>query len=220
MSSPKAIISDFGGVLTTPLGNAFAAWSRESGIALEDLGRALVASAERHGDHPLFVLERGELTEVEFIARIQHELGEERRIDGMGEALMAGLERNHEMIDYVAELRGRGLRAALLTNNVREWEPRWRAMLPEIDEIFEVVVDSAFVGMRKPEHEIYHLTVDRLGDGLHAEDCVFVDDIAINCDAARELGMVAVQFETTEQARAEIEQALCREAEADSAGRD
>jgi putative hydrolase of the HAD superfamily len=208
VSAPKAIISDFGGVLTTPLGNTFAAWSKTTGISLEDLGNAIAASAERHGEHPLFVLERGELTEAEFFARIQSELDDEQSLDGMGEALMAGLERNHEMIDYVAELRGRGLRAALLTNNVREWEARWRGMLPEIDEIFEVVVDSAFVGMRKPEPGIYHLTVERLGGGLRAEDCIFVDDIAINCDAARELGMIAVQFGTTEQVRADIEAAL------------
>jgi putative hydrolase of the HAD superfamily len=208
MSRPKAIVSDFGGVLTTPLGNAFAAWSQETGIALEELGKALAASHERHGEHPLFVLERGELTELEFIARLELELGDDRRIGGMGEAFLAGLERNHEMIDLVADLRGRGLRTALLTNNVREWEPRWRAMLPEIDEIFEIVVDSAFVGMRKPEPEIYRLTVERLGGGIRAEDCVFVDDIAVNCDAARDLGMVAVQFETTAQARAEIEAAL------------
>jgi putative hydrolase of the HAD superfamily len=204
----RAIISDFGGVLTTPLGNSFAAWSRKSGIPLEDLGRALAASAERHGEHPLFVLERGELSEAEFILRLEQELGGGRTLGDMTDTYFEHLERNHEMIDYVAELRGRGLRAALLTNNVREWEPRWRAMLPEIDEIFEVIVDSAFVGMRKPEHEIYHLTVDRLGGGLRAEDCVFVDDIAINCEAAREVGMQAVVFETTEQARAEIEAAL------------
>ena len=72
---------------------------------------------------------------------------------------------------------------------MREWEPLWRAKLPEIDEIFEVVVDSAFVGMRKPEPEIYELTLERLGDGLAAEDCLFVDDIDVNCDAARALGM-------------------------------
>jgi putative hydrolase of the HAD superfamily len=208
MSAPKAVISDFGGVLTTPLGNSFAAWSRESGIPLEDLGCALAASAERHGEHPLFLLERGELSEAEFVERLELELGGGRRLDGMAETYFDHLERNHEMIDLMAELRGRGLRTALLTNNVREWEPRWRAMLPEIDAIFEVIVDSAFVGMRKPEHEIYHLTVDRLGGALRAEDCVFVDDIALNCDAAREVGMTAVLFETTEQARAEIESAL------------
>jgi len=204
----RAIISDFGGVLTTPLGNSFAAWSEESGIPLEDLGKALVASSERHGEHPLFVLERGELSEEEFIRRLEEELGGGRRLDTMTDTYFDHLERNHEMIDFMAGLRGRGLRAALLTNNVREWEHRWRSMLPEIDEIFEVVVDSAFVGMRKPEHEIYHLTVDRLGGGLRAEDCVFVDDIGLNCDAAREVGMKAVQFVTTEQARAEIELAL------------
>ncbi len=208
MSAPKAIISDFGGVLTTPLGNSFAAWSRESGIPLEDLGRALAASAERHDEHPLFVLERGELTEAEFIARLERELGGGRRLDGMADTYFEHLERNPEMIELVADLRGRGLRAALLTNNVREWEPRWRSMLPELDEIFELVVDSAFVGMRKPEHEIYHLTVDRLGGGLRPEDCIFVDDIALNCDAAREVGMTAVLFETTEQTRADIELAL------------
>jgi epoxide hydrolase-like predicted phosphatase len=202
------VISDFGGVLTTPLGNAFTAWSQESGIALEDLGKAMAASLKRHGEHPLFVLERGELSEVEFMARLQEELGPEQPLDGMGEHLMAGLERNHEMIELLADLRGRGLRMALLTNNVREWEPRWRAMLPEIDEIFEVVVDSAFVGMRKPEPGIYQLTVERLGGGLAAEDCVFIDDMAVNCDAARELGMAAVQFDTTEQAIADIERAL------------
>jgi putative hydrolase of the HAD superfamily len=207
MSEVKAIISDFGGVLTTPLGNSFAAWSKEAGIPLEDLGRALAASAERRGEHPLFVLERGELTEEEFIRRLEEELGDGRRLDSMVDTYFAHLERNPEMIDFVRDLRNRGLRAALLTNNVREWEPRWRSMLPEIDEIFEVVVDSAFVGMRKPEPEIYHLTLERLG-GLRPEECVFVDDIALNCDAARELGMAAVVFESTEQARPEIEAAL------------
>ena len=67
------------------------------------------------------------------------------------------------MIDFVRELRGRGVRAALLTNNVREWEPLWRAKLPEVDELFEVVVDSAFVGLRKPDPAIYELTLERLG---------------------------------------------------------
>jgi putative hydrolase of the HAD superfamily len=208
MSRPRAIVSDFGGVLTTPLGNSFAAWSRETGIPLEDLGRALAASAERHGEHPLFVLERGELTEAEFIARLEAELGDGRRLHGLAETYFKHLERNPEMIELVADLRARGLRTALLTNNVREWEPRWRAMLPEIDDIFEVVVDSAFVGMRKPEPEIYQLTLDRLDPGLRPRDCLFVDDIALNCDTARDLGMTAILFETTDQAHTEIERAL------------
>ena len=102
-------------------------------------------------------------------------------------------------------LRARGLRMALLTNNVREWEPLWRAKLP-VDEIFELVVDSAFVGMRKPDREIFDLTLERLG--LPAEACLFVDDVDVNCDAARALGMRVVHFRSNEQAIPEIEAAL------------
>src|SRR5437588_9260800 len=99
----------------------------------------------------------------------------------------------------------RGYRMALLTNNVRKWEPRWRAILPVV-EIFEVVVDSAFVGMRKPDPGIYELTLDRLGKP--ADATLLIDDIEINCNAARELGMRAVWFRSTDQAIAEIEAAL------------
>jgi putative hydrolase of the HAD superfamily len=205
----KALICDFGGVLTTPLGNAFAAWSRESGIPLEDVGRAMAGATERSGGgHPLFLLERGELTQEEFLRRLNAELGDGRTLDGLLDTYFTHLERNPPMIDYVRELRGRRLRTALLTNNVREWEPRWRAMLPEIDEIFELVVDSAYVGMRKPERGIYELTLERLGRGVGAADCVFVDDIEVNCDAARDVGMRAVHFVEFDQAREEIEAAL------------
>ena len=66
------------------------------------------------------------------------------------------------MIELMRELKGTGYRMAMLTNNVREWEPLWRSMLP-VDEIFGTVVDSGFVGCRKPESRIYTLTLERLG---------------------------------------------------------
>jgi putative hydrolase of the HAD superfamily len=203
----RAVICDFGGVLTTPLGNAFAAWSKESGVPLEDLGTAMAAAAERQGEHPLFVLEKGAISEEEFLARLQAELGDELRLDGMFDIWWRHLERHPEMIELMRALRSRGLRMALLTNNVREWEPRWRPMLPELDEIFEVVVDSGFVGMRKPERPIYELTLERLG-GLAADECLFVDDMDANCDTALEMGMTVVRFQDAKQARAEIEAAL------------
>ena len=78
-------------------------------------------------------------------------------------------------------------------------------MLP-VDEIFDVVVDSAFVGTRKPEPRIYELTLERLG--VTAEQAVFIDDIEVNCDAARALGIRSVWFRSTDQAIAEIEAAL------------
>ncbi|HEX5911433.1 MAG TPA: HAD family phosphatase [Thermoleophilaceae bacterium] len=202
------VISDFGGVLTTPLGNAFAAWSQESGVPLEFLGEAMEKATHAHdGQHPLFLLERGELTEREFLDRLQAAVPGGHDLEGMFDVWFGFLERNHEMIELMRDLKARGLRMALLTNNVREWEPRWRPMLPELDEIFEVVVDSGFVGMRKPEPGIYELTLERLG-GVPASECLFVDDMELNCEAARELGMTAVQFHDTEQARREVEAVL------------
>ena len=117
------------------------------------------------------------------------------------ERYFAHLQPNEPMIAFLRELRDRGYRLAMLTNNVREWEPRWRAMLP-VDELFEVVVDSAFVGLRKPDPAIYRLTCDRLG--VAPDRCLFVDDVEVNCTAAADLGMAAVVFRSTAQAIAEM----------------
>jgi epoxide hydrolase-like predicted phosphatase len=201
----KAVISDFGGVLTSPLFHSFAAWQRESGLSFEALGTAIAKAEQRTGAHPLYELEKGTITEARFLELLEAELGDGVSLSGMREVYFEHLHPNRPMIEFMATLRGRGLRMALLTNNVREWEPHWRAMLPEIDEIFETVVDSAFVGMRKPDPAIYELTLERLSGGIAASDCVFVDDVDVNCDAARELGMQAVLFQEAEQAIREIE---------------
>jgi putative hydrolase of the HAD superfamily len=142
------LICDFGGVLTTPLQEGFLAYQEESGVSLEELGKAMGRAAEEHGDHPLFVLERGEITEAEFRARIEKHLEDGFDLARLRTLYFERLEPNTTMIEFVRELRERGVRAALLTNNVREWEPLWRAKLPEVDELFEVVVDSAFVDLR------------------------------------------------------------------------
>jgi epoxide hydrolase-like predicted phosphatase len=97
---------------------------------------------------------------------------------------------------------------AILTNNVREWEARWQGLVPELHDIFEFIVDSAFVGMRKPDPEIYELVLSRFGNGVSFEDCVFIDDTDVNCAAAADLGMAAVHFQTNEQAIPEIEALL------------
>ncbi len=210
MSRPaRALISDFGGVLTSPLIEAFAAYQEHSGVRFEDLGRAMQAATEaRGGEHPLFLLEKGLISEAEFLHRLEEQLPDGTRLEGFRDTYFDALHPNEELIAFMRELRDRGLRMAMLTNNVREWEPHWRSKLPDIDEIFELVVDSAFVGMRKPEPEIYHLTLERMGGGLTPEDCVFLDDLELNVEAARALGMRAVRYESNAQAIPEIEQAL------------
>jgi epoxide hydrolase-like predicted phosphatase len=201
------LICDFGGVLTTPLQEGFLAYQEESGVSLEELGKAMGRATEEHGDHPLFMLERGEISEVEFRDRISRHLKDGFDLARLRALYFERLEPNGAMIDFVRDLRGRGVRAALLTNNVREWEPLWRAKLPEVDELFEVVVDSAFVGLRKPDPAIFRLTLERLG-GVAPERCVFLDDLDVNCAAAHELGMAAVRFESAEQAILEVKSAF------------
>ena len=207
----RAVISDFGGVLTNKLIEAFAAFQDETGISMEQLGRGMQRVAERDGEYPLFRLERGEISEADFLENLswglEEELGHRPTLHRFREIYFDALHANEPMLELMRELRARGLRMAILTNNVREWEELWRSKLP-LDEIFEVIVDSGWVGMRKPQHEIYQLTVERLGDGLEPAECLFVDDNELNVEAARELGMTAVQFHSNEQSIEEIRAAL------------
>jgi putative hydrolase of the HAD superfamily len=209
VSAIEAVISDFGGVLTTPLLDAFAAIQEQDRLDAGDLGRALGRIAESDGAHPLYELECGRMTEADFLARLRsqlrEDLGRDVPLHAFTERYFAGLRPNQPMLAFLREVRDRGYRLAMLTNNVREWEARWRAMLP-VDELFEVVVDSAFVGLRKPDPAIYRLTCERLG--VAPERCAFVDDIETNCTAAAALGMVAVWFRDTPQAIAELRAAL------------
>jgi putative hydrolase of the HAD superfamily len=209
MSEVRAIISDFGGVLTGPLLDSFVAYEGSSGISVQELGAAMGKIWEREGVHPLFELETGRMTEAAFLGALGEELtaqlGRPIHLDGFGEKYFNHLHPNERVIDYMRELKDRGYLMAILTNNVREWEPLWRAKLP-VDEIFGVIVDSGFVGMRKPEPEIYALTLERLGVPAHA--ALFIDDVELNCQAAGALGIRAVWFRSTDQAIEEIEAAL------------
>jgi putative hydrolase of the HAD superfamily len=201
----EAIISDFGGVLTTPLMPQFLALQDEIGVSPESFGKALRSLTEEDGVNPLYKMERGEMTEAAFLDRLGDGLepliGHRPHLHRFRELFIGGLEPNPEMIALMRELQADGRRMAMLTNNVREWEPLWRAMLP-VDEIFETVVDSAFVGCRKPEPRIYEITLERIG--VAAEACLFIDDLEPNIEGARELGLQAVHFRDNEQAIAEI----------------
>jgi putative hydrolase of the HAD superfamily len=205
----EAVVSDFGGVLTTPLVESFMAFQNETGISTEVLGAAMQAATEANGENPLFEMERGEITEVAFLEQLTDSLapllGHRPEMHRFKEIYFEALDPNPAMIDLMRELKAGGYRMAMLTNNVREWEPLWRSMLP-VDEIFETVVDSAFVGCRKPESRIYEIALDRLG--LSAERCLFVDDVQVNCEGAERAGMTAVHFRDNEQAITALRAAL------------
>jgi putative hydrolase of the HAD superfamily len=209
----RAVVSDFGGVLTSPLLGAFERLRDGIDVRPEAYAEAMAHSLRHDGVHPLFALERGEITEREFLARVERGLAETAGIrvslDNLGAHLMDAMAPNRELFDHYRALRrDRGMRLALCTNNVREWEPMWRTKLP-IDELFEVVVDSAFVGSRKPEPEIYAITLERLG--LPAGACVFVDDLEHNVEAARAAGMHGIVFRDTRQAITELTSVLTQQ---------
>jgi putative hydrolase of the HAD superfamily len=205
----EAVVSDFGGVLTTPLIDSFMAFQDQTGISAEALGKGMQAATEANGGNPLFEMERGEISEAAFLEQLTDALepllGHRPQMHRFREIYFEALDPNPPMIELMRGLKAEGYRMAMLTNNVREWEPLWRPMLP-VDEIFETVVDSGFVGCRKPESKIYALTLERIG--LPAERCLFVDDIEVNCEGAERAGMTAVHFRDNDQAIADVRAAL------------
>ena len=202
----EAVVSDFGGVITLPLIEGFKRTHEELGIPIEALAKAMALTASRAPEPPLWTLERGQMTEPDFIAGLAAALGEvigrPVDLDGYGARLMGELDANEELLAYYRSLRERGVRLAILTNNVREWHDLWRQKFA-IDDLFELVVDSGFEGTRKPEPEIYALTLARLG--LPGEACAFVDDVEVNLPPARAAGMHAIHFRETSQVIAELD---------------
>ncbi len=158
-------------------------------------------------------LERGEIGFAQYldamIAKAPQFLGRALDLEAYGRFMATSAPGVHWMVVHrIRALRDSGLRLGLLTNNVKEFGDHWRSSFP-VEELFEVVVDSSHVGMRKPEREIYELTCERLGIG--PAEAVFIDDNADNIAAAESLGMATVHFgEDPWAALAELDEILHR----------
>ena len=186
----EAVLFDFGGVFTA---SPFEA-------AGDDVLRELIFGPyHQDTDHPWHRLERGELSLADAREAIIA-LGRRAGVDSDPFLLFermgsdgGGTEARTSFVERARRLRGAGYRTALITNNVREFSRAWRRMVP-VDELFEVVIDSSEVGVRKPDPEIFRLTLERLG-GVAPERSLFLDDFAGNIAAARELGIRGVLVE-------------------------
>jgi epoxide hydrolase-like predicted phosphatase len=208
MAEPRALVVDYGGVLTEPLTDAMAQW-----CAAERVGPAEFAAVMKdwlgtsYGDaalgNPVHALERGELTVPDFERELAQRL---RTVDG-GAVEPAGLLARMfagfgvlqpQLLTALRRARSAGLRTALLSNSWGLDYPRegW-------DELFDTVVISGEVGMRKPEPEIYLLVATRLGVG--AAECVFVDDLTPNIRGAVAVSMVGIHHRDAEQTVDELE---------------
>jgi epoxide hydrolase-like predicted phosphatase len=214
----KAVLFDYGGVLTEPVESMFAAIAADCGAETAELA-ALLVGAYEDGDHPWHQVERGDLPFAD-LCRWAAEEGSRRgwRLD-LRQVLehMAAFEFRSAMLERIVDLRRRGYLTALVTNNAKEFGPVWKQQL-DYDTLFDTVVDSSAVGVRKPDPRIYHLTLERLG-GLAPEEAVLLDDFEVNLAAARAIGMGGVFVGAdTDAALAELERLLADRLRPISAG--
>jgi putative hydrolase of the HAD superfamily len=208
----EAVLFDFGGVFTDSPFEAAERVGSELGAEPGQLMQVVFGPYHEDTDHPWHRLERGELTLLaardEIIA-----LGLDEGLDSdpfkVLALLAAGGGPRDEVVECVRELRDAGYRTAIVTNNAREFRDAWFGMLP-FDELFDVIVDSSEVGMRKPNPEIFTYTLRELGD-VSPECAVFLDDFEGNVEAAMRLGMHGIVVTSDPRpALAELDALLAR----------
>ncbi len=207
MPSVQAVLFDFGGVFMASPFAAVRAFGARKGIAPERALELIFGVYDRDTDHPWHRLERGELSLIDARQAILDLGAPEHRID-LFEALgsLRDTSIRPDVIQLARDARAQGVKTAVVTNNVREFGDGWRAMLP-VDELFDVVVDSAHVGVRKPDPRIFQLALARLGD-IAPGHAVFLDDFHGNITAAERLGIRGILVEEDHRPAVEALRAL------------
>ena len=190
MSAFDAVLWDYGGVFTpSPFGAAHS-YASAQGVDPDTMVRIVFGTYDADTDHAWHQLERGEVSFADALTRIKADAEAEGFRFDTGEmfsGMVADDVDRSVVIDAVRAVRARGLRTAIVTNNIREYGDAWRARIA-IDELFDLVVDSCEEGIRKPDPAIYLTALERLGVADPAR-AVFLDDFAGNIDAARAVGM-------------------------------
>ena len=194
----RGLLVDWGGVMTSDVFDTFRAFCELEGLEPDTL-------RQRFREDPssrdlLIALETGQLDEDEFEPRFAAILGV--KPEGLIERIFAGGQPDEEMLDAVQRAHDRGVRTGLISNS---WGTRRydRALLARM---FDGVVISGEVGIRKPSPEIYELGAEQIG--LEPSQCVFVDDLPFNLKPAAELGMATVRHTSSGETIAELERLL------------
>lgn len=197
-----ALVVDFGGVLTTSMRDSFSAFVHAEDVDGEHLQRVLFAD---YGEGTLVHgVETGVVSMEEFerelAARLRTSSGSAVEAEGLVRRMFAGARADTRMINAVRKARESGLRTGLLSNS---WGNRDSYEFEHFDALFDGVVISGEVGIRKPDPEIYALAAREVG--VPPEQCVFVDDIAANVRGAVAAGMVGVHHVETGTTLEELE---------------
>jgi epoxide hydrolase-like predicted phosphatase len=192
------LLIDWGGVLTTNLFASFHAHCLRAEIDPQTLlGRFRNDPEARE---LLIALEKGELDESAFEQRFAALLGVAP--DGLIDGLFAGVAPDLAMLDAVRRAHAAGVRTALVSNS---WGVH-RYPHELFDELFDGVVISGELGIRKPSRRMYELGAERAG--VSAERCVYVDDLPFNLTPAEKLGMATVHHTAAETTIPELERLL------------
>ena len=189
----KTVLFDFGGVFTDSPFEAFSTYATKIGARDEQVTDIVFGGYGNDGAHPWHRVERGEIT-LETAREEILSLGREQGLEvDIWDVFMAMADNGgglrEELVAYVRTIREAGLGTGIITNNVVEFREHWRAMLP-VDELFDFVVDSSEVGVRKPNPAIFKKALE-LG-GLAAEDAIFLDDFKGNVVAAEALNIRSI----------------------------
>lgn len=201
-----ALIFDFGGVLTSPLRDSMFEFVSEEGIELEQLARAALGAYLGEQDDLVTSFETGRISEddfaVAFARRLSDTSGKSISPEGLVRRIFGRLELQEDMLDAVARARRAGYKTALLSNSWGVAHYPTRRLAP----LFDALVISGEVGLRKPDPEIFTLVCERLE--VKPETCVFVDDYPGHLRTALTLGMTTVLHRTPERTIQELEDLL------------
>ena len=204
MTTIKGTLWDFGGVLSSSPFEAFARYEVEQGLPH---GFIRTVNSTDHHTNAWARFERAELDLAGFdTAFAEESAAHGHRVPGADVLELLAGDLRPWMLDAVRRCREHGLVTALLTNNVAPMQERRWSQGVELDVLFDVVVESATAGVRKPEPEAYELVLTQMG--LPAEEVVFLDDLGINLKPARAMGMTTIKVEDPEVALSELERVL------------
>jgi len=205
-NSYEALIVDFGGVLTTPLQEAFSEFGESIGLELQDFVRVFLKAYAGEEDTLVTDFETGKLSEEDFSTRFAERLteatGRPVEAEGLVGRVFAGMSIEQDMLRAVELTKAAGFKTGLLSNS-------WGASTyPReiLDPLFDTLVISGEVGMRKPDPEIFHFTAEKMGVDLAAS--IFVDDHPGHLKSAAELGMTTVLHKSPNETIAELESLL------------
>jgi epoxide hydrolase-like predicted phosphatase len=187
----RGLLVDFGGVLTTSMGRAFSAFCVESGVDPERFKTVITEAYGADGTHGMIgKLERGEIELDDFETWLAEHLSEglEKPLEAAGirDRMFAGMGPDEKMIDAVRRAHDAGIKTGLISNS---WGPSGYHE-SEIEGVFDAVLISGEIGMRKPDAEIFLHAAGMIG--VSPDECVFVDDLEQNAEGARALGMVGI----------------------------